>query len=64
MKLKGHWISLGVQGEIGGQIVQSFVCSECGAISVFRMASEYLLNGDLCPNCGAKMTESEADNET
>ena len=51
----GHWISFGVQGEVDGQIVQVFTCSECGAISIFRMASGNIVNGDICPNCGAKM---------
>lgn len=54
----GHWISFGVQGEVDGQIVRAFTCSECGAISIFRMASGSIVNGDLCPNCGAKMGES------
>lgn len=55
----GHWISLGVQGEVDGQIVRVFTCSECGAISIFRMASGNIVNGDLCPNCGAKMVEPQ-----
>lgn len=54
----GHWINLGVQGEIDGQIVKGFTCSKCGAISVFRMTGGKIVNGDLCPNCGAKMSES------
>lgn len=55
----GHWISFGTQGEIDGQIVQAFTCSECGAISIFRVSNGNIVNGDLCPNCGAKMEESE-----
>lgn len=53
----GHWIKLGVQGEIDDQIVKGFVCSKCGAISVFRMTGRKIINGDLCPSCGAKMLE-------
>lgn len=53
----GHWISFGVQGEVDGQIVQGFTCSECGAISIFRMESGNIVNGDICPNCAAKMEE-------
>ena len=57
---KGHWISFGVQGEMdGGQIVQAFTCSECGTISIFRMRSGNIVNGDICPNCGAKMEDNE-----
>lgn len=55
----GRWISLGTQGEIDGQIVRAFTCSECGAISIFRVASGNIVNGDLCPNCGAKMDEPQ-----
>ena len=56
----GHWISFGVQGEMdGGQIVQAFTCSECGTISIFRMRSGNIVNGDICPNCGAKMEDNE-----
>lgn len=51
----GRWYSTGIQGEIDGQIIKSFICSECSAISVFRMAEGKIVNGDLCPNCGAKM---------
>lgn len=55
----GHWISFGVQGEVDGQIVQTFTCSECGAISIFRLSSGNIVNGDLCPNCGAKMKSED-----
>ena len=55
----GHWISFGVQGEVDGQIVQVFTCSECGAISIFRLSSGNIVNGDICPNCGAKMYEPQ-----
>ena len=55
----GHWISDAIQGEIDGQIVKAFVCSECGAISVFRMASGNIVNGDICSNCGAKMIDPQ-----
>ena len=55
----GHWINDVIQGEIDGQIVKAFICSECGAISVFRITDGKIVNGDLCPNCCAKMTESE-----
>ena len=55
----GHWISFGVQGEVDGQIVQTFTCSECGAISIFRLASGNIVNGDLCPNCGCRMVEPQ-----
>ena len=51
----GHWISSTIQGEIDGQIVKAFICSECGAISVFRITGGKIVNGDLCSNCGAKM---------
>ena len=53
----GRWISFGIQGEIDGQIVRAFTCSECGAISIFRVSNRNIVNGDLCPNCGAKMVE-------
>lgn len=53
----GRWLSSTIQGEIDGQIVKSFICSECGAISVFRMSGGIIVNGNLCPNCGAKMEE-------
>jgi predicted RNA-binding Zn-ribbon protein involved in translation (DUF1610 family) len=56
----GQWISLGIQGEIDGQIVRAFSCSECGAISIFRMTGGEIVNGDLCPNCGAKIQEVKA----
>ena len=55
----GRWISLGIQGEIDGQIVRAFTCSKCGAISIFRVSNGNIVNGDLCPNCGAKMQEVE-----
>ena len=55
----GHWISFGIQGEVDGQIVQTFTCSECDAISIFRMASGNIVNGDLCPNCGCRMFEPQ-----
>lgn len=57
----GHWISDAIQGEIDGQIVKAFICSECGAISVFRITGGKIVNGDLCPNCGAKMFEPQAE---
>lgn len=53
----GRWISFGIQGEIDGQIVRVFTCSECGAISIFRVSNGNIVNGNLCPNCGAKMWE-------
>lgn len=53
----GRWISFGIQGEIDGQIVRAFTCSKCGAISIFRVSNGNIVNGDLCPNCGAKMVE-------
>lgn len=55
----GRWISFGIQGEIDGQIVKVFVCSECGAISVFRMVDGEIVNGDLCPNCGCQMVKPQ-----
>lgn len=55
----GHWVSDEIQGEIDGQIVKAFICSECGAISVFRMTGGEIVNGDLCPNCGVKMVEEQ-----
>ena len=55
----GRWISFGIQGEIDGQIVRAFTCSKCGAISIFRVSNGNIVNGDLCPNCGAKMVEPE-----
>ena len=57
----GRWISFGIQGEIDGQIVRAFTCSKCGAISIFRVSNGNIVNGDLCPNCGAKMQEVEND---
>ena len=53
----GRWISFGIQGEIDGQIVRAFTCSKCGAISIFRVSNGNIVNGGLCPNCGAKMQE-------
>lgn len=53
----GRWISFGTQGEIDGQIVRAFTCSKCGAISIFRVSNGNIVNGGLCPNCGAKMVE-------
>ena len=50
----GHWINTGLEGEIDEQIVRAFSCSECGAISIFRIGYKGLINSDLCPNCGAK----------
>ena len=55
----GRWISFGIQGEIDGQIVRAFTCSKCGAISIFRVSNGNIVNGDLCPNCGAKMVEPQ-----
>ena len=55
----GRWISFGTKGEIDGQIVRTFICSECGAISIFRVTNGNIVNGDLCPNCGAKMVEPQ-----
>ena len=55
----GYWVSDEIQGEIDGQIVKAFICSECGAISVFRITGGEIINGDLCPNCGAKMVEPQ-----
>ena len=51
----GHWVSDVIQGEIDGQIVKAFTCSECGAISVFRMSGGKIVNGDSCPSCRARM---------
>lgn len=53
----GRWISDAIQGQIDSQIVKGFICSECGAISVFRMTGGKIVNGDLCPNCGCRMIE-------
>ena len=53
----GHWIGDAIQGEIDGQIVKGFTCSQCGAISVFRITDEKIINGDLCANCGCSMVE-------
>ena len=58
----GYWINDAIQGEIEGQIVKAFICSECGAISVFRTTGGKIVNGDLCPNCGAEMRGSENEN--
>lgn len=55
----GRWISFGTKGEIDGQIVRTFICSECDAISIFRVTNGNIVNGDLCPNCGAKMVEPQ-----
>ena len=55
----GHWINIGSEGEIDGQIVQSFSCSECGAISIFRIGYKRPINSDLCPNCGCRMVEPQ-----
>lgn len=55
----GHWIGDAIQGEIDGQIVKGFTCSKCGAISLFRMTGGKIVNGNLCPNCSAKMQEVE-----
>ena len=55
----GRWISFGTQGEIDGQIVRAFTCSECGAISIFRMIDGKIVNGDSCANCRAKMEVEE-----
>ena len=52
---KGKWVNGVEQGEIAGEIVKAFNCSNCGAISVFRMMGGKIVNGDLCPSCGAKM---------
>jgi hypothetical protein len=60
----GHWISFGVQGEVDGQIVQVFTCSECGAISIFRMTSGNIVNGDICPNCKANMRKESEDKDS
>lgn len=57
----GHWVSFGVQGEVDGQIVKAFTCSECGAISLFRMIDGKIVNGDSCPNCRAKMKRSDKE---
>ena len=59
----GRWYNTAIQGEIDGQIIKSFICSECSAISVFRMAEGKIVNGDLCPNCGAKMEEVEENDD-
>ena len=58
----GQWVSTAIQGEIDGQIVKAFTCSECGAISIFRTIGGKIVNGDLCPNCGAKMVEPQERN--
>ena len=55
----GHWISDAIQGEIDGQLVKAFICSECGAISVFRITGGKIVNGDSCANCRAKMEVEE-----
>lgn len=55
----GHWIGIAIQGELDGQIVKAFTCSKCGAISVFRMTGGKIVNGDICPNCGAKMVDEQ-----
>lgn len=52
---KGYWISAAMQGELFSQIVKAFHCSECGAISVFRMMDGKIINGNFCPACKAKM---------
>lgn len=59
----GHWINIGSEGEIDGQIVQSFSCSECGAISIFRIGYKRPINSDLCPNCGCRMVEPQEREE-
>lgn len=53
----GRWLGSTIQGEIDGEAVKSFICSECYAISVFRMRGGIIVNGNLCPNCGAKMED-------
>lgn len=55
----GKWYSTTIQGQIDGQIVKAFVCSECGAISVFRLVDGEIVNGDLCPNCGCQMVKPQ-----
>lgn len=60
---KGKWVNGVEQGEIAGEIVKAFNCSECGAISVFRMIGGKIVNGDLCPSCGAKMEEDQNEND-
>lgn len=39
--------------------IEAFICSECGAIYVSRITGGKIVNGDLCPNCGAKTIESQ-----
>ena len=49
----GHWISL---DDFRGKYNENgFICSECGEHSDFEE--------NFCPNCGAKMIESEEINE-
>ena len=61
--LTGRWVSTSIKGEIDGQIVKAFTCSKCGAISVFRMTDEKIVNGNLCANCGCRMVEQESEDK-
>ena len=50
---KGHWIRELIRNEKGGCIGAKMICSKCGNDNKH---DEYM---NYCPNCGAKMVESQ-----
>ena len=58
----GRWIPMhhSFEGVSESYFVYQYMCSECRALSYFRRDSEqHIVNGAICPNCYAKMEESE-----
>lgn len=52
-KKTGHWTRELIRNEYGGCIGAKMICSECGQDNGYDKRMKY------CPNCGAKMVESE-----
>lgn len=55
----GHWIQTNeffINQD--GQFIYKFICSECKSLSYFRKSNKKAISANVCPNCGAKMSES------
>lgn len=56
----GHWEKLPYKAiEADGTILFSHVCDSCRGIAYFRKSLGKIVGGLFCPNCGARMEESE-----
>lgn len=56
----GHWVQTNeffINQD--GQFIYKFICSECKSLSYFRKSNKKAIGANVCPNCGAKMVESQ-----